>query len=236
MFGSGDNFEAIDTALASLASEIAARREQRAKGVRQFVPLRVVLCEYADITRYCEQARPLIEDCLRRGGKLGISLVLDVQDKQRKTLDLDGATHLLQNFSHVCEVRKSAAGVRTATITTNDGDQTEATYEIPLLPDLDAFIRQAALSSISSRREEVQLPIESGFRVPISIPVQDSTTSTGSSSLPNTAGMTLPSDDEAVAIRYLLQHMGSKNKVAEFLGGSKTTAYKRINRALGEGE
>lgn len=236
VFGAGDDFAAIDTALASLAREITTRREQRAQGVRQFPPLRVILCEYADIARYCEQARSTIEDCLRRGGKLSISLVLDVQDKQRKTLDLDGATHLLQNFSHVCEVRRSPDGSRTATVTINDGEQSEIIHTIPTLPDLDSLIAQHTVSTVSQLTSTVQQPLDKGFSAFQPVPVQDSTGSTKSIMTTNTASTPLPSDDEAVAIRYLLQHLGSKNKVAEFLGGSKTTAYKRINRALGEEE
>jgi GTPase SAR1 family protein len=236
VFGAGDNFAAIDKALASLAQEITARREQRARGIRQFPPLRVVLCEYADIARYCDQARTIIEDCLRRGGKLGISLVLDVQDKQRKTLDLDGATHLLQNFSHVCEVRRSPGGSRTATVTANDGEQTVITYDIPTLPDLDDLVAQHAVSTVSQLTSMVQPLLNEGFPPSVLVPVRDGTDGTESIRMPNTASITLPTDDEANAIRYLLQHLGSKNKVAEFLGGSKTTAYKRINRALGEEE
>lgn len=236
VFGAGDDFAAIDTALTSLASEITARREQRARGVRRFSPLRIILCEYADIARYCEQARTIIEDCLRRGGKLGISLVLDVQDKQRKTLDLDGATHLLQNFSHICEVRRSPNGIRTATVIANDGEQAEATYDIPALPDLDNLVAQHSVSTNSQLNSTVQKPLDIGFSASQPVPVQHGTSGTESIRTPDTPSMTLPADDEAVAIRYLLQHLGSKNKVAEFLGGSKTTAYKRINRALGEEE
>lgn len=51
----------------------------------------------------------------------------------------------------------------------------------------------------------------------------------------NTTGTVLPEDDEAQMVRNLLQQY-SKNQVATLLGGSKTTAYKRINRALGQGE
>lgn len=234
VFGAGDNFPAIDVALSQLVSEISARREQRARGVRQFPPLRVILCEYADIARYCEQARGIIEDCLRRGGKLGISLVLDVQDRQRKTLDLDGATHLLNNFSHVCEVRKTLTGRRTATITVNDGELTEHSYDIPTLPDLDSLIQNHIVSNVPTIPDAVQPIISGDQRALDTVPVQYGTTSTETVRMADTGGSGLPQDDEAVAIRTLLQIFGSKNKVAEFLGGSKTTAYKRINRALGE--
>lgn len=236
VYGAGDDFPAIDKALAVLAGEIAARREQRARGVRQFLPIRIILCEYADIARYCEQARTIIEDCLRRGGKLGISLVLDVQDKQRKTLDLDGATHLLHNFSHICEVRKSPTGTRTATVTVNDGEQRETVFDVPALPDLDSLVAQHATSTVSLLPSMVFTPDQARFSAIQTVPVQDNTGGMERNRTPDTSGTQLPKDDEAVAIRYLLQQMGSKNKVAEFLGGSKTTAYKRINRALGEGE
>lgn len=234
--GGGDDFAAIEAALAELAREIAQRRELRAHGVRVFSPLRVVLCEYADIARYCEQARSIIEDCLRRGGKIGISLVLDVQDRQRKTLDLDGATHLLNNFSHVCEVRKGPGGKRTATVTTNDGEESGAVYEIPILPDLDLLIRQHSLPHDSSESAPVQRSLRGIFPAEDTVPVQYGTGGTQRIETPNTSSIHLPQDDEAVVIRYLLEHLGSKNKVADFLGGSKTTAYKRINRALGEAE
>jgi GTPase SAR1 family protein len=234
VFGAGDDFPAIDAALGELGHEIASRREQRAQGVRQFPPLRVILCEYADIARYCERARGIIEDCLRRGGKLGISLVLDVQDKQRKTLDLDGATHLLNNFSHVCEVRKTANGERTAMVTVNDGEGSEEAFDIPLLPDLDSLIHQRAVLIDSRNLQPVQPAKFADLPASPSIPVQDGTFGIDHDRMANTGGMALPEDREAVAIRNLLQLLGSKNKVAEFLGGSKTTAYKRINRALGE--
>jgi GTPase SAR1 family protein len=234
VFGAGDNFPVIDAALGQLAAEISSRREQRARGVRQFPPLRVILCEYADIARSCEQARGIIEDCLRRGGKLGISLVLDVQDRQRKTLDLDGATHLLQNFSHVCEVRKSPTGKRTAAVTTNDDEGTETTFDIPALPDLDQLIQARGVSTIQSLPDTVHDPKIGEQRARDTVPVQYGTSGIEGTGMTNTAGSALPQDDESVAIRNLLHIFGSKNKVAEFLGGSKTTAYKRINRALGE--
>jgi GTPase SAR1 family protein len=233
VYGAGDTFDAIDEALILLSREIGIRRQQRATGIRQFSALRVILCEYADITRYCEQARGTIEDCLRRGGKLGISLVLDVQDKQRKTLDLDGATHLLQNFSHICEVRKALDGHRTATVTVNDGDQSETTYDIPLLPNLDTLIRQPARAEQLADPGTVQTLKNLLNSQLYTIPVQDGTSGTDGAPMPGTASTLLPMDDEATAIRILLEQMGSKNKVADFLGGSKTTAYKRINRALG---
>lgn len=205
--GAGDDYAAIEQTLATLSDEIATRSRQRALGARQFSPLRVILCEYADIARFCPGARSLIEMCLRRGGKLGCSLVLDVQDKQRRTLGLDGATHLLQNFSHICEVRKGGPLKRTATITVYGDEEQAATYDVPILPDLEALIR------IESNR----LPFSPG-------------------SLPDSPGVesSSPQTTEEKAMRYLLQLFGTKDGVAAFLGGRKTTAYKRINQALGE--
>lgn len=50
-----------------------------------------------------------------------------------------------------------------------------------------------------------------------------------------TAPKVLPQDEEARMLRTLLTAGFSKNAAARLLGGSKTTAYNRINRALGEG-
>lgn len=71
-----------------------------------------------------------------------------------------------------------------------------------------------------------------------SAPIGTSTVQYGTNGIlpdatPQTGGMVLPMDDESVMIRNLLQSY-SKNKVASLLGGSKTTAYDRIDRALGE--
>ncbi len=236
VYGAGDDFSQIDKALLILIGEISIRRAERAKGTRQFAPLRVILCEYADIARSCTQAREIIEVCLRRGGKLNISLVIDVQDKQRKTLDLDGATHLLQNFSHICEIRQSANGERTAVVTRNDGEQTTQSCVIPLLPDLDRLVEHSTVSSLFPANTMVHPPLQAAISGIQPVPVQYGTDGTERIGMTNTSSTTLPGDDEAVAIRYLLQYLGSKNKVAEFLGGSKTTAYKRISRALGSDE
>lgn len=62
--------------------------------------------------------------------------------------------------------------------------------------------------------------------------VRYGTSGTDGNTTPNTTSTVLPDDDEAKMIRNLL-HQFSKNKVAELLGGSKTTAYRRIDRALG---
>src|SRR5206468_593783 len=99
----------------------------------------------------------------------------DVQDKQRKTLDLDGATHLLQNFSHVCEVRKASNDTRTATVTSNDGEQLVTTYDIPSLPDLDRLVTQQSVSTISQLNSTVQPHVEAPFLTPQPVLVRDST-------------------------------------------------------------
>jgi hypothetical protein len=67
-----------------------------------------VLAEYGDIVQQCEQAKGVVEMVLRRGGKLNIHLVLDLQDRLVKTLGMEGKSALRSNFSYVVEVRARA--------------------------------------------------------------------------------------------------------------------------------
>jgi hypothetical protein len=134
--GAGDDMEGIGRALDSVRGLVARRREQRASGRRQFAPLYVVLDEAHDIMHQVDGARDLYETLLRRGGKLGIHLVVGVQDRQVGTLKLEGASHLLINFGHVVHVRY-VDGRRVADVETSEGTQR---MPVPVLPDLDTLI------------------------------------------------------------------------------------------------
>jgi hypothetical protein len=68
-----------------------------------------VLCEYGDINQQCEQARPVVEMALRRGGKLNVHLVLDLQDKMVRSMGMEGQSALRQNFTYVVEVRRTGS-------------------------------------------------------------------------------------------------------------------------------
>lgn len=137
--GYGNDFAAINAALEAVQREVAERRQLRGSGTRrQFAPLTLVIDEYADVTRSCPAARTLVEDVLRRGGKLGVRLILGVQDKQVGTMGFERAGDLRKNFSYVCEVVRGTDGTRRATLTDQDG--AAAVWNLPTLPDPEALI------------------------------------------------------------------------------------------------
>lgn len=135
--GHGDNYEAIALALQLAQKEIDKRRAARAEGKRQFMPLHLVIDEAQDVVSNVAIAQPVIEDVARRGAKLGVYLTLGVQDKQVKTLGLEGRGQLRRNFATV-DVLRRADGQRVAILETYDGDR--VTYTIPTLPDPETLI------------------------------------------------------------------------------------------------
>jgi len=146
VYGYANDLTAIDCALADARVEIERRRELRGTGrQRTFAPLYLVIDEYQDIGRAseCPTARPLVENVLRRGGKLNIHLIIGVQDKQVKTMGFEGQGDLRRNFTFIVEVRADHGGHRWATITTPVNEESTATYEVPPLPDLEGLIEAA---------------------------------------------------------------------------------------------
>lgn len=137
--GSGDNWPEIDSALSHVEEETNLRRQKRQQGARGFDPVTVVLSELGDILHECPTARRLLEKTLRRGAKINISFIADVQDRQAGTLKLEGATHLLKNFTAQAEVSKDRQGQRWITIDNQS-------YPIPVLDDpeklADAYARR----------------------------------------------------------------------------------------------
>ncbi|HEU4322932.1 MAG TPA: hypothetical protein VFS21_07250 [Roseiflexaceae bacterium] len=103
--GTGDDFKAIEQKLQQVLAEIIARREARTERA-ELSAMTLVLSDAADIMEKCPTAREVFEVVLRRGAKLGISLIVDVQDDQVATLNIPGASHLLKNFTVRIEVRK----------------------------------------------------------------------------------------------------------------------------------
>ncbi len=107
--GYEDDFAAIEQTLQALRPELTARRTARSRRTKaRLTPLTLVLSEAGDIMNRCPTARDIFEQVLRRGGKLNISLLVDVQDRQRDTLNIPGATHLLKNFEEQVEVYREA--------------------------------------------------------------------------------------------------------------------------------
>lgn len=146
VYGYGNDSTAINSALLELGTEVERRRTLRGNGTRRsFPPLYIIIDEYQDVTRSkdCPTARELVEDILRRGGKLDIHLTLGVQDKQVKTMGFEGQGDLRRNFTFILEVRKDRAEKRWAKISEGSDEKAVQTYLIPSLPDLDQLVEQA---------------------------------------------------------------------------------------------
>lgn len=126
--GSGDDFNAIEQKLLQVQQEVEQRRQARATGQRDFYPFTLVMSEASDIIAECPTARDIFESMLRRARKLNASLMVDVQDDQVRTLDIQGASKLKVNFSAVVEMRLTANGQRIAKMNSEE-------YSVPHLPD-----------------------------------------------------------------------------------------------------
>ena len=172
--GAGDDFEGISTALERVGRLVKQRRKLRAAGVRQFDSLYVCIDEYQDVARNVESARATVEDVLRRGRKLGVHLVIGVQDKAVKTLGFEGQGDLRKNFTWVAELRQRADGSREARVQAN-GEGGWVAMPVPELPDLDVLIDQAGAmdGAMSGAMEGRYSAIERDI-APHSSPAEDS--------------------------------------------------------------
>mgnify|MGYP000417152522 CR=1 FL=1 len=100
--GGGDDWHAIDGTLDHIIALIQERRALRSQGgQRTFDPVTLVWSEATYILTECPAARAVMEDVLRRGAKLGICLLMDVQDSQTSTLRIEGQSSLLINLVRV---------------------------------------------------------------------------------------------------------------------------------------
>lgn len=140
--GHGDDIAAIGELLAVVAGEVEARRRQRAQGVRRFEPLHLVIDEAQDVLPVVEGGLELFEDVARRGGKLNVRMTIGVQDKQVKTLGLEGKSEVLRNLQ-VADVLKSRDGRRVAVLRDAETGQ-KVSMAIPPLLDPETLITPAA--------------------------------------------------------------------------------------------
>ncbi len=167
--GYADDFAAIERTLQAFQTEITARRVARTQRDRaRLTPLTLVFSEAGDIMNQCATARAVFEAVLRRGGKLNISLLVDVQDRQRDTLNLPGATHLLKNFEEQVEVRRT--GTRRHVIAQG------RTYPLPTLPDpeelADTYARTHTRRAIRPARHLLAELLEDLDNLPSRLPSQ----------------------------------------------------------------
>jgi hypothetical protein len=223
--GYGDDFEEADRLLEWFETVIKDRREERRNGRRKFPPITLVITELGAVMAGCVKARETFEEIVRRGAKLGIRLLTDVQDNQVKTLKLEGASSLLINLTRV-EVARDMSGKRTATI---EG----RAYVIPQLTDpealADAAYAQRGVSSVS--------PVDTpGTPVPVR---DEGAQNAGTEPSYQYRTSTVPATDAEEQLDHdikLLHSVGiSWNKIGEMLQlkGQKQARNARIRQALG---
>ena len=178
-----------------------------------------------------------------------IKIILIGQGKNLADLGLNSGT-ARNNYALVRAARNAATNQRSAFIDTDEGEQSLDVQEVLRLAQgathhARAWMKHNDLETHESHEIKVDdllsdllstVPVhleeKADFGASNTSIEQYGTSGTNSNTMPNTASTALPSDAEAQMIRNLLQGY-SKNKIAELLGGSKTTAYQRIDRALG---
>jgi hypothetical protein len=128
--GAGDNFSAIKIAIEDMQATIATRRQQRKNGKRSFDEYWFMVDEAHEIKSEIDGAWDILEDAIRRGGKLNIHVCIATQDGQVATLGLQGKSKLLINLTQI-EVYQRTDGVRCARFGKSDE------IVMPLLPSPD---------------------------------------------------------------------------------------------------
>jgi hypothetical protein len=136
--GYGDDVASIGALLDITGAEVEARRQARATGVRQFAPFHLVIDEAHDVLPVLPGGLELFEDVARRGGKLNVRMTVGVQDKQVKTLGLEGKSALLRNFQ-TADVLKNREGRRVAVLRDAETGQ-KVSMVIPQLTDPESLI------------------------------------------------------------------------------------------------
>jgi hypothetical protein len=137
VYGGGDRFDEIAEALTIADGVVRKRRQERRNGRRDFPPMHFVLDEVQDTIAEIPASLELIEAIARRGAKLNLHVLLGVQDKQVKTLGLEGKSHLLNNLLTVDVYRDRATGQRLARL---DSVGTKMVLPIPQLPDPEQLV------------------------------------------------------------------------------------------------
>lgn len=163
--GIGGDYAAIDHALQAVGALIEKRRQARGQGARRFAPVTIALIDYAGIAASCEHARPALESMLRQAGKLGIFLMLDVQDRLVDTLKIPAALQV--NFD-----RKLALEYRGGQFDPDRGGYVggqrvavldDQAYAVPDLPDPELLAdRYAAALGAGDAPDRADLELELG--------------------------------------------------------------------------
>lgn len=165
--------------------------------------------------------RESIETLIRQGRKVNMHIILASQDSQVKTLNIEGASSLLQNLTR-CEVQKRSDGTRYATIQ-------GIAYNIPTLPKT---YPSRPVQTSPDQQDQRLLATLLATSLPQSKAV-DQRDPQRPARPAETSEQTTP---DPAAIRAKLVELGSKNKVAAWLHeeygiASKGKAYEIIKQA-----
>lgn len=245
--GAGDEFASIIVALDRITAEDDRRR--RTMQTDTFAPLIIIIDEVLGLVDALGTVKnaegknePRMANFIRKMGysarHRNIKIILIGQGKNLADLSLKSGT-ARNNYALLRAERNAATNERAAYIGTDSGEQAIIIQQVPALAAAATqaahvwLTHQAILLNVLLESVPVHADEKPGFQVETSAAYQYSVDGVQPIPTPDTGGTALPEDDEAVMLRNLLQQY-SKNKVAQLLGGSKSTAFGRINRAMGE--
>lgn len=157
VYGAGSNYAQIEKVTTMVGQLFLQRSKLYGQGVSDFPDLWVVIDEYAAVSGELPLVKKVVEGILRRGRKLGIHLMLGVQDKQMHTMNMKGQTKLMNNFTFVCEaVKDSVSGHRSLIITDGyGGNRTE--YPTPRLPDPNIYKKRVDAPNLPPLWEQIAI-------------------------------------------------------------------------------
>lgn len=159
VYGAGDDFDAINQMLAEVSEIVKKRRKLRAEGQRNFEKIYIVVDEIADVMSECPLMRTMFESMVRRGRKIGVHLVVGVQDKLVKTLKIEGQSDLRKNLVTV-ELRKRGQ-TRIATIDEYE-DGNFRTLPVPDIRSPEEYIQTGGQNSdLELLKQLIRAPIAS---------------------------------------------------------------------------
>jgi len=231
-------FLACRAACRALLTEVA-RRDAVPVAQRAFTPLTIVLDDASILLSEANEAAEVVRVVGLLGRELAMRLMILTGSLLLKELNLEGRGDLRDHFA-VVDYHKRLDGSRQTEIRLRYSEKDTYPFDADRVPQIapglkiDPALCWRPVSTVSPQGVP-PVPVRAGAIPPASTGTdQYGTSGTFGNETPQTGGTALPMDEDAIAIRNLLQQMGSKNKVAAFLGGSKSTAYDRIDRALGE--
>jgi hypothetical protein len=195
--------------------------------------LTIAVDDFSTLVKEVPIAADVVKLAARLGRSLRVRLVMLSDSALVKAIGLEGEGETRSNFAFV-RLRRGHSG-------TLDVEGADVPIDTAML---DQIARRANLKG-RQWREAREADVELSEILAIPMPqwgqksADDSatlcyaTTATSGTLMPDSDNTPLPGDEEAKMIRNLLQ-THSRNAVARLLGGSMTTAYQRIHRAIGQ--